>query len=325
MDSVLIMMATYDGEKYIREQIDSIQNQSYTNWHLLIQDDGSGDKTVEYISEYCKNDPRIELVHNESDKHGAYINFHTLANKAKHMEKYDYYMFCDQDDIWLPEKISTYVNFFKKLKNSDEPILCYADMQMIDRDGNITLKSLNSVRGLAYVNPYRVFFAHRIAGCNLFMNRILFEMVPEVDVTLPYVNILSHDNYYAKFAAVFGEIYYIDQPLMQYRRHGENCTGDAAYGKFSIRKIFKRIINLDKLAKDHAITYNQSLVTIGIMRKLIESPPTIVDEVENVIRTGGIRSVRFLRSKNISWGNKTNDLSRYIVMSLGRYKKYLIQ
>ena len=324
MDSVLIMMATYNGESFIAKQIDSILAQSHTNWHLLIQDDGSTDNTIEIIEDYCHRDTRIELIHNIAPIHGAYINFHGLANTAKHRKPYDFYMFCDQDDIWFPDKIETFVQYYAELSAKEFPVLCYADMQTIDGDGNVKIESLNAVRGLSYTNPSRVFFAHRVAGCNLFMNRMLFFVVPEVELTQAYVKTLSHDNYYTKFAAVYGKIYYIPKPLMQYRRHGSNTTGDASFGSFSKKKVFKRLFHLEQLAKDHACTYNQSLVALQIMRLLDREQPPLIAEIEQIIRTGGLHAVRYMRSKGISWGSKVNDISRYFIVLTGKYRKYLV-
>ena len=94
MNDVLIMLASYNGEKYIREQIESICRQTYSDWHLLIQDDGSSDGTIDIVTEYCNKDERVELIVNTEKVHGAYINFHVLVNKARAMQPYKYYMFC---------------------------------------------------------------------------------------------------------------------------------------------------------------------------------------------------------------------------------------
>ena len=107
---VLIMLATYNGERFIEQQIESILKQTYTNFHLAIQDDGSTDATLDIIKKYSQKDKRIEILKNESKYHGPFYNFHCLANKFKQREKYDFYMFCDQDDLWDQNKIEKYIH-----------------------------------------------------------------------------------------------------------------------------------------------------------------------------------------------------------------------
>ena len=324
MNGVLIMLASYNGEKYIRKQIESIRRQTYSDWHLLIQDDGSTDATIDIVKEYCLKDNRIELIFNTENIHGAYINFHVLANKARCMQPYAYYMFCDQDDVWKKDKIAAFVYYMDNKSHEDIPMLCYADMGTIDGDDNKLTSSVDAIRGLAYVNAYRVFFAHRIAGCNMMMNRKLFVIVPDVDINKPYAITLSHDNYFAKFAAVYGHIFYINQVTMQYRRHGNNCTKSGSFANNSVKRITSRILDLDGLGKDHVGTYNQSLVSIQIMREHHFPDMPIMKEVEDVIYKGGLKGCIFLRKHHVSWGNQMNDVSRYLTMFLKTYKKYIV-
>ena len=96
----LILMTSFNGEKYICEQIESICKQTLKDWHLLIRDDGSSDKTIDIIRSFMAKDSRIELIKNETEQHGAYLNFWTLIEYAKALPAYDYYFFADQDDVW---------------------------------------------------------------------------------------------------------------------------------------------------------------------------------------------------------------------------------
>ena len=139
--SVLIMMAVYNGEKYIREQIESIINQTYKKWQLIVQDDGSNDDTIVIVKEYCRKDKRISIINNQLCTHGAFINFHILINYCKKLEPYDFYMFCDQDDIWHEDKVEKLVESCDKL--GMYPAFCYADMSTIDENGNVGYPSLD--------------------------------------------------------------------------------------------------------------------------------------------------------------------------------------
>ena len=81
--SVRIMMATYNGEKYLPQQLDSIITQTYENWSIIVQDDGSTDSTWSILEEYAKQDSRITIKKSPEEKHGAYYNFHSIANQEK--------------------------------------------------------------------------------------------------------------------------------------------------------------------------------------------------------------------------------------------------
>ena len=121
--SVLILMTAYNGERFLRAQIDSILSQTYKNWMLFVQDDGSSDGTNVILAEYAAKDARICLYKNEGP-HGAYLNFHSLVNKARNAEAFDYYMFADHDDVWLPGKIEFFVRQMEQY-SPDMPVLLF--------------------------------------------------------------------------------------------------------------------------------------------------------------------------------------------------------
>lgn len=320
------MMTSYNGGKFIRSQIESIIEQDFKNWELIIQDDGSTDNTLEIINEIIKTDSRIS-VYSNTGRHGVYNNFHSLINRCKEMNRFDYYMFSDHDDIWFPDKISRFISFCEG--NGDDskvPMLFYADMKIIDGNGIITGESLNKMLGISYKNATSVFFSHNVFGCNVFMNYALFKIVPPLDIDGSEIcSMISHDNYYTKFAAVKGKIYYMDYPVMMYRRYGGNVTSQQSYS-FGIGRIIKRILHLGQLAKDQAMPYNQSLYTINIIRKIpLEANELfMIEQIENSIKSGGIRAVYFFIKNKVSCGKMIKSFSRGLILFTGIYKKYLI-
>lgn len=324
-EKVLIMMTTYNGEKYIRGQIESIINQTFKFWSLFIEDDGSTDNTIRILEEYSRIDKRIFYTVNSNSKHGAFVNFHTLIKKSKNLERFDYYMFADQDDIWLPEKIEIMLREFKS-KDLKVPRLIYADMSICNEVGEVTEKSIDEIYRISGRTKYNVFFAHKVFGCNLMMNLALFEIIPVVELNTDYINLLSHDNYCTKIAAVFGEVEYMPQITMLYRRHGSNATGKSYY-KVSISHVLKRCFEVNKLAKDHTIIYNQSLITIKIIREnfiLTKRQNRYLEEIEDAIRAGGRKTLKFIIMHDIDWGRKSENFSRIIILFFGWYRKYLM-
>lgn len=320
MANVLIILASFNGEEYLSQQLDSILNQNYTNWHLIIQDDGSDDNTVSIANDYAKKDSRIEVRKNESVQHGAFINFHSLINYCKDIVPFDYYCFCDQDDIWLPNKLNVMMSMMSKLS---QPQLCYADMDLIDGSNRCIGASLSDNLGLKYKNKLSTFFSHNVFGCNVMVNRLLFFAVPKVDLNNIYTKILSHDNLYAKFAATVGSISYSSQITMHYRRHEKNVTSKQKYS-FDLTRIINRFLHINELARDHARTYNQTLLTLELLKRNTELDAAFLASIEYVIRQGGLTAIHFIVKNKISWGKRIKTFSHCIILFSGLYKKYLI-
>lgn len=323
MNKVLIMMASYNGEGYIGQQIESIINQTYQDWNLVIQDDGSNDSTIDIIRSYCELDSRVSLRFNESDRHGAFPNFHSLANSYKNDRSYSYFMFCDQDDIWDKDKVEVMVESLEVKSEIHKPALLYADMRLIDQDNKLLNPSIDEVWKISGKNKYSYFFSHKVFGCNLIMNAALFYKVPTIDVSEEIVAILSHDNLYTKFAALFGEVYYLNKPLMSYRRHGKNQTTEQKY-KMSLERILNRLLNLDDLARRHAITYSQTLYAVQLIKalELTDDENEFMNDVTDIIQ-GGCPSITKVNRLKINWGSMIENTSHKLILCLKMHKKHL--
>jgi len=323
----LILMATYNGEKYLDRQLQSIVSQSDPDWHLLIRDDGSKDGTIEIIRKYLSDD-RIELIVNDSDRHGAYRNFFSLIENAKKREAYDYYFFADQDDEWLPDKLDVMTSAMKESEFANSPLLAYSDMRVINQDDEVIHESLHQVMGIGDIgknsgSPFGIFYAHGFLwGCDTAFNRQLFEKLIPLDDRNEYINIVSHDNYVGKFATAFGHIEFVDRPCMNYRRHGDNTTG--AYSmKLNPVKILKRgLLQLNDLARVHARVYTQSLIAIEQIKCAEDYAPAI-DDIELSLKTGGIKGVKILRKYHIKRKQKARTFAIYFIMLFGLYKKWM--
>ena len=128
--TIEILMATYNGEKYISEQINSIINQTYKNWKLLIRDDGSKDETLEILKEYEKKDKRINILRDTKGNLGFVKNFEELLKNSSE----EFIMFSDQDDYWLENKIELYINELIKLSEIERknPLLLHSNSFLCD-------------------------------------------------------------------------------------------------------------------------------------------------------------------------------------------------
>lgn len=231
-----ILMATYNGEQYIREQIESIQCQSFTAWRLLISDDCSSDNTPNIIQKFAEQDSRIYIV-SDGIRHGsAKANFMSLMAKSKA----PYVMFCDQDDVWLPTKIEkTYIRMRELEKSSDKniPLLVFTDMKVVREDLSVIS---NSFVKFSNINPHRTKFPQLIAqsvgaGCTMMVNRIVVDYALKAKTN---DGMIMHDWWISLIASAFGKIAYINESTSLYRQHGDNTVGAKRYSRtFNHNKI----------------------------------------------------------------------------------------
>lgn len=321
--SCLILMTTYNGAKYLQQQLDSIINQTYLNWTLLIRDDGSTDNTIEIISSYAKNDKRIRVIKNNTSKHGAYLNFWTLIKYSKTIEKYDYYFFADQDDIWNKKKIELMIKYASG--QNSKPLMLYSDMKIIDGENICIYDSVNKIMGSGKIKGKSLFFTHGfIWGCSAMINRQLFELVPPFPIDDENINIVSHDNYYGKFALLFGQLLFYNKTLIMHRRHDSNTTGGYALKLSPLAIIKKAMLQFEKTSSIHGLVYNQTLLTIREMEKVGMKNETTC-KIAEAINTGGVKGCLFLMKFKVCRKQLSRTIGIYIIMFFKTYKKYLIK
>ena len=298
--TILIMMATYNGEKYISKQVETIINQTYTNWELIIRDDCSTDNTLGIIKDYVKKDSRIKYILSDSEKHGAYYNFFGLINYAKKIKEYDFYVFADQDDEWDNMKLEEYLKFYDSKVNEDIPVLIYGNMRIIDENGKVTSQNMDELTGISYTNVTTSFFSHKVYGCTVLFNFKLLKSLPVIENNNEVLGYLSHDNFVTKWAGIFGKVYYFPVSTMGYRRYAENVTSKHSY---------------------------QTLATIEIMKRenLSNEQLKLLQKIEETLLKGGFFGLKTVNSYRVDWGNKMKNISRRIVLTAGIYKKYLKQ
>ncbi|MGT2754636.1 glycosyltransferase family 2 protein [Streptococcus ovis] len=219
---VNILMSTYNGEQFLAEQIHSIQEQTYTDWQLLIRDDGSMDKTPEIIAKFVATDRRIFWI-NEQDRTnlGVINSFHTLLN----YETADVYFFSDQDDVWLPDKLEVSLKEAEQY-SVDEPLMIYMDLKVVDQELNILSNSMiRSQSHHANTELVQELTENTVTGGVSMINHSLALLWQQTE------GILMHDWYLALLASAFGNLVYIDQPGELYRQHGNNVLGARTLSK----------------------------------------------------------------------------------------------
>lgn len=215
---IAILLSSYNGEKYISEQIESIINQSYGNWKLYIRDDGSNDSTLSIIDKYVSQDSRIILMHDEIKHRGVKESFLWLL---RHVES-EYYMFCDQDDVWEVDKVKeSYLNCIDG--NNEGPVLVCTDLSLVDSNLKLLNQSMWETHHLKNLvdNPKGLMIASMFPGCSMLFNRAVRELaLAETYIFKLHDNLISMVTYNNN-----GRIIPIHKSLIKYRQHTNNVVG----------------------------------------------------------------------------------------------------
>ncbi len=242
MHEIAILLATYNGEKYLKEQLDSLLNQTYKDFEILIRDDNSKDLTINIIQEYERVYPeKIKLIQDDLGNLGSSKSFMKLLEYSDS----EYIMFCDQDDVWLPNKIELSLNKMKELENThgkDLPLLVFTDLHVVDESLKIIENSFWKYQKLIpkTTKDWRMLVSQNvITGCTIMMNQQAKE------VSLPFaLDMMIHDQWIAVNVAKYGKIEYIDKQTILYRQHGNNVAGAHSY---SLKYISRKFMQIQKI------------------------------------------------------------------------------
>lgn len=216
---VNILMSTYNGEKYVADQIESIQNQTFKDWNLIIRDDGSKDKTCDIVEKLASEDGRIRLI--KAENVGVIRSFYELV-KA---EEADYYFFSDQDDYWLPEKLQVTLNE-AELHDNSQPVMYYTDLKVVDQNLKVLNESMiRSQSHHANTQLVQELTENTVTGGSSMINHALASKWQTT------TDIIMHDWYLALLATAIGELVFIDVPTYLYRQHDSNVLGARTWSK----------------------------------------------------------------------------------------------
>lgn len=216
MSTVLILLSTYNGGKFLRYQLDSLVKQKGVELQILIRDDGSADDTIDIVNKYKSTHSNITLI--EGNNCGVPKSFFELAYYAfNHLSKYDYYAFCDQDDVWEPEKLESAVS---KLDNYYENKLYFCRAKYVDENLKL-IKESPIIKQFDYTTCV---YRNPVLGCTMVFDHKLLEYFcmafPEAD----RIHSL-HDAWLFK-CAVYTDAFIVsdDKSYIKYRQHGNNVT-----------------------------------------------------------------------------------------------------
>lgn len=253
MSAVKVLLATYQGERYLRQFLESLEGQTLTDWMAVVSDDGSSDATLEILREHEEGSPARFTVSENRGAKGAKENFSGLIGRSGSAE---YYFFADQDDVWYPNKMESVLNELKRLEarfGAETPILVHSDLRLIDMHGRQIHPSMSEAQNLQAERRRELrhlLVQNNVTGCAMAINRSLR------DLALPVPDeAIMHDWWLAIVAAAFGVIGYLPEPLVGYRQHADNAIGAKQY---SLGLVLERLGAVDHVRQSLAATFGQA-------------------------------------------------------------------
>lgn len=234
---ICVIMSTYNGERYIVQQLDSIFQSEKTKIGLYVRDDGSKDRTVEILKKYgIEHNVQIEV--NPGQNVGSAKSF--LA-ALRDCPKADYYAFCDQDDVWIDGKLSAAV---EQIGKTNQPVLWCSDYQVTDSELHIMIPSALKQ---PVQDSMRAVFYNNVPGCTMVFNWALLQEMRKVNIS----EIRMHDIMAINVALITGKVIFDRTPYVLYRQHGTNVLG-YSHKKVQIGKWIKEKLELVKNKEDYS-------------------------------------------------------------------------
>lgn len=249
-----ILLATYQGERYLRAQLDSLTAQTRADWKAFVHDDGSRDGTMDILREYAQRDPERFCLIDAPSTGGAKSNFLFLTAQVQA----PYYLYCDQDDVWLPDKIERTMDRMRELESrqgKDRPCLVHTELKVVDASLRPISSRLSEYQGIEpeRLTLGRLLVQNVVTGCTMMVNRPLRDaMIRCADPGA----IRMHDWWAALIAMRFGGIGFLPEPTILYRQHGGNSVG--AQSARSLTALCKKALDAGQIRRSILETRSQA-------------------------------------------------------------------
>ena len=291
MDRIMVLLATYNGSKYVGQMIDSVLAQDYGDFHVILSDDGSKDDTARILEEYACAHPG-KITHYRSGMRFGSAQDHFM-HLLQQFHDAPYIMFCDQDDYWHPDKMRKTLSKMQEIEKCDLPAMVHTDLQVVDGELALMDPSFMHFSKLQgdRLALNQLLVQNVVTGCTMMLNRALAELACS---HLPKDKILMHDWWLALIAAAMGSAGYLNEATIDYRQHGNNVVG--AKNTRSAAYILKKIKN-DGVQTAMRQTYAQAQVFEDCFGAMLDSDArkTVQTYAAMAHKNGFVRRVNYLK------------------------------
>lgn len=231
-DNIAILMATYNGERFLNDQIDSFLAQSYPDWHLYIHDDGSTDDTQQILNGYAQAHPSKITILDYPPQGNTYLNFMSMLQKVEA----PYYMFSDQDDIWHSDKIEKTMLLMTETLEShpDVPVVIHTDLRLVKSNGDVINESFWKAAGIypEMIKKPEQRITNVVTGCTMLFNQLAKEAALKYT---PNGKPLHDEWVTLRTCFEHGIVIPLHEQTIDYRQHDGNVLGaEACYNKKDI-------------------------------------------------------------------------------------------
>lgn len=318
-----ILLSTYNGGKYLKQQLDSLENQTDQKWDLIVRDDGSEDDTLAILKKYQDKTAHKVIFMEDHLKYGAAGSFLALLEAAVELN-YDYLFFCDQDDVWKPFKLETSIKKINEVaaENNQESVLVHSDLEIVDEHLKTIYPSMWLASGTNprnnKINNYLV--ENNVTGCTLALNKQAADLIVRISRAANKKKLVMHDWWSALIVSAFGRVAFIQETLVLYRQHSKNTIG--------LNK--KNLISMltKKYVKDKNFTLNNAVNQAQEIRKYLDECRFENEEAEQLIigystilNQPPVKRLRFLNKYHLRKTGAVKNLGFILLMLLKRRRK----
>ena len=221
-----ILLSTFNGEKFLAELLESLKMQTFQDFMIIVRDDGSSDGTLAILETFEKEKAVNMKIIAGKQNIGTVASYNILLKESTA----DYVMFCDQDDVWMPQKIEQTLSAMQNAEvtsKADEPIMVFSDLKVVDKNLKLLSESFFKYMQL---NPERLALPQLLVqnipcACTMLLNRSLLNLVKKIPEEA-----VMHDHWFSLVTAAFGKFVFLDNAAILYRQHDNNIFGAASYG-----------------------------------------------------------------------------------------------
>ena len=301
------MLAVYNGEKYLKEQIESLLAQSVDDIRVVIRDDGSTDNSADIIDFYCKKYPgKLSCIYG-TPTGSAKQNFAELLKNCDD----DYIMFCDQDDVWLPQKVEKTLAVMQSSEDDGTtPVLVHTNLTVADQNLDVISPSFFEFQKLIQndITLPKLLVQNYVTGCTVMINRALAQKCGEIPN-----GCIMHDWWLALIAMLFGKIICIEEPTMFYRQHSDNQVG--AKASYGIAFIKRKLATLDTVRQNYNATYTQARALLDCYGDILsEDQREIIEIYCKIPQMKKFKKIRTVQKYGFKKGTRLRVMGQYFLM-----------